>query len=84
MKFANDNYGILYERMITDLKSEIKFLRDQVASKETYFHEEISFYFNNLKLPYPRKKIPIHIFFLQENHFFYLNLNFLSIMLEIS
>ena len=27
--------------MITDLKSEIKFLRDQVASKDTYYHEEI-------------------------------------------
>ena len=43
---ANDNYGILYERMITDLKSEIKFLRDQVASKDTKkdtFHEEIKF-----------------------------------------
>ena len=40
---ANDNYGILYERMITDIKSEIKFLRDQVASKDTYFHEEMKF-----------------------------------------
>ena len=40
---ANDNYGILYERMIADLKSEIKFLRDQVASKDTYFHEKINF-----------------------------------------
>ena len=29
--------------MITDLKSEIKFLRDQVASKYTYFNEEIKF-----------------------------------------
>ena len=29
--------------MITDLKSEIKFLRDQVGSKDTYFHEEIVF-----------------------------------------
>ena len=29
--------------MITDLKTEIKFLRDQVASKDTYFHEEIKF-----------------------------------------
>ena len=71
MKFANDNYGILYERMITDLKSEIKFLRDQVAIKETYFHEEISFYFNNLKLPYPRKKIPIHIFFFYKKTIFF-------------
>ena len=40
---ANDNYGILYERVITNLKSKIKFLRDQVASKSTYFHEEIKF-----------------------------------------
>ena len=31
---ANDNYGILRERMIADLKSEIKFLRDPVASKD--------------------------------------------------
>ena len=29
--------------MITDLKSEIKFLRDPIASKDTYFHEEIKF-----------------------------------------
>ena len=29
--------------MITDLESEIKFLRDQVGSKDTYFHEEIKF-----------------------------------------
>ena len=29
--------------MITDLKTKIKFLRDQVASKDTYFHEEIKF-----------------------------------------
>ena len=27
--------------MIIDLRSEIKFLRDQVGSKDTYFHEEI-------------------------------------------
>ena len=40
---ANNNYGILHERMITDLKTKIKFLRDQVASKDTYFHEEIKF-----------------------------------------
>ena len=40
---ANDNYRNLYERMITDSKNEIKFLRDQVASKDTYFHEEIKF-----------------------------------------
>ena len=32
---ANDNYRKLYERMITDSKNEIKFLRDQVASKDT-------------------------------------------------
>ena len=29
--------------MITDSKNEIKFLRDHVASKDTYFHEEIKF-----------------------------------------
>ena len=29
--------------MITVLKSEIKFLRDQVNNKDTYFHEEIKF-----------------------------------------
>ena len=39
----SDKYGILYERMITDSKNEIKFLRDHVASKDTYFHEEIKF-----------------------------------------
>ena len=40
---AYNNYGILYERMITVLKSEIKFLRDQVNNKDTYFHEETKF-----------------------------------------
>ena len=40
---AHNNYGILYERMITVLKSEIKFLRDQVNNKDTYFHEETKF-----------------------------------------
>lgn len=29
--------------MITYLKSKIKFLRDQIATKYTYFHEEINF-----------------------------------------
>ena len=29
--------------MITDLKSEIKFLRVHVGSKDTYFHEQIVF-----------------------------------------
>ena len=29
--------------MITVLKSEIKFLRDQVNNKDTYFHEEVKF-----------------------------------------
>ena len=46
---VNDNYGILYERMITDLKSEIKFLKDQVASKDTYCHEEIKFLHEQLE-----------------------------------
>ena len=40
---ANDNYSILYERMIIGSQSEVKFLRDQVASKDTLFHEEIKF-----------------------------------------
>ena len=29
--------------MITYLKSKIKFLRDQIVTKDTYFHEEINF-----------------------------------------
>ena len=40
---ANGNYSILYEKIITDLNSEINFLRDHVASKDTYFHEEKKF-----------------------------------------
>ena len=40
---ANHNYGILYKRMITDLKSEINFLTNQVASKDTFLHVEIKF-----------------------------------------
>ena len=35
--------------MITDLKSEIKFLKDQVASKDTYCHEEIKFLHEQLE-----------------------------------
>ena len=40
---VNNSYDILYERMITYLKSQIKFLIDEAACKDTYFHGEINF-----------------------------------------
>ena len=36
--------------MITDGKIEIKFLRDQVASKDAYVHEEIKFLCQQLEI----------------------------------
>ena len=37
------NISLLYERMITELKSEIIFLRDQSSKRDIYFQEEIKF-----------------------------------------
>ena len=38
-----NNISLLYERMITELKSEIIFLRDQSNKRDIYFQEEIKF-----------------------------------------
>ena len=37
------NVGILYERLISNLKSEINFLKNQVLAKDTFFQDEITF-----------------------------------------
>ena len=54
---ANGSHGIFYGKMITDLKSEIKFLRDQVSSKGTsYFHEEIRFLCQQLETAHSKQE----------------------------
>ena len=37
------NVGILYERLISKLKSEISFLKNQPLAKDTFFQDEITF-----------------------------------------
>ena len=36
------NVGILYERLISNLKSEINFLKNQLLAKDTFFQDEIT------------------------------------------
>ena len=56
---ANDNYGTLREIMITDLKIEIKFLRNQVTSTDTCFHEEIKFLHQELETALSKQEFPV-------------------------
>ena len=37
------NVGILYERLISNLKSEINFLKNQLLARDTFFQDEITF-----------------------------------------
>ena len=37
------NVGILHERLISNLKSEINFLKNQLLAKDTFFRDEITF-----------------------------------------
>ena len=37
------NVGILYEGLISNLKSEINFLKNQLLAKDTFFQDEITF-----------------------------------------
>ena len=37
------NAGILYERLISNLKSEINFLKNQLLAKDTFFQDEITY-----------------------------------------
>ena len=37
------NVGILYERLISNLKSEINFLKNQLLAKDTFFQDEVTF-----------------------------------------
>ena len=37
------NVGIIYERLISNLKSEIKFLKNQLLAKDTFLRDEITF-----------------------------------------
>ena len=41
--WPENNISLLYERMITELKSEIIFFRDQSNKRDIYFQEEIKF-----------------------------------------
>ena len=36
------NIGILYKRLILNLKSEINFLKNQLLAKDTFFQDEIT------------------------------------------
>ena len=38
-----NNYGLLYERMIAELKSDVAFLREQTKNRDSYFLDEINF-----------------------------------------
>ena len=38
-----EDVGILYERLISNLKSEINFLKNQFLAKDTFFQDEITF-----------------------------------------
>ena len=37
------NVGILYERLISSIKSEVNFLKNQLLAKDTFFEDEITF-----------------------------------------
>ena len=41
--YPSSNIGTLYERVISNLNSEIAFLKKQHATKDNYFQEEILF-----------------------------------------
>ena len=45
--------------MITDLKIEIKFLRNQVTSTDTCFHEEIKFLHQELETALSKQEFPV-------------------------
>ena len=38
-----DNTQILYERLITNLQSDVLFLREQLKARDVYFKEEITY-----------------------------------------
>ena len=41
------NFGILYERLISNLKSEINFLKNQLLAKDTFFKIKLHFFADN-------------------------------------
>ena len=43
-----DNTHILYERLITNLQSDVLFLREQLKTRDVYFKEEITYLRNQL------------------------------------
>ena len=49
------NVGILYERLISNLKSEINFLKNQLLAKGTSFRDEITFLRRQLSETLPKK-----------------------------
>ena len=38
-----NNYGLLYERMLAEYKSDVAFLREQTKNRDSYFLDEINF-----------------------------------------
>ena len=49
------NVGILYERLISNLKSEINFLKNQLLAKDTFFQVEITFLHRQLSEVFSKK-----------------------------
>ena len=43
MEIRLGNFGILYEHLISNLKSEINFLKNQLLAKDTFFQDEITY-----------------------------------------
>ena len=43
MEIRLGNVGILYERLISNLKSERNFFKNQLLTKDTFFQDEITF-----------------------------------------
>ena len=49
------NVGILYERLISNIKSETKFLKNQLLAKDTFFQDGITFLCKQLSEALPKK-----------------------------
>ena len=48
MEIRLANVRILYERLISNLKSEINFLKNQLLARDTFFQDEITFLLRQL------------------------------------
>ena len=63
--FSSNPINNLYERMIRDLRSEIRFLRSQFESRESHFLDEITFLREQLDFSHRSVKRDERIFSLQ-------------------